>query len=62
MDLNLEDYYALLHPLVAIAAVFPMLGLIARLARQTRQRRLQSALSLCCTKRSQDCGEGYLPH
>jgi hypothetical protein len=42
MDLNLEDYYVLLHPAIAIVVIFPMLGLIARLAWQTRQRRLQS--------------------
>jgi MFS family permease len=43
MDLNLEDYYVLLHPAIAIVVVFPILGLIVRLAWQTRQRRLQFA-------------------
>ncbi|BAZ09137.1 hypothetical protein NIES4071_09430 [Calothrix sp. NIES-4071] len=43
MTLNLEDYYILLHPALAIVVGFPMLGLIARLAWQTRQRRLKTA-------------------
>jgi Protein of unknown function (DUF4079) len=43
MALNLEDYYILLHPALAIVVGFPMLGLIARLAWQTRIRRLNNA-------------------
>jgi hypothetical protein len=39
MALNLEDYYVLLHPALAIVVGFPMLGLIVRLAWQTRIRR-----------------------
>jgi hypothetical protein len=41
MDLNLEDYYTILHPTLAIAVIFPLLGLMVRLALQTRERRLQ---------------------
>lgn len=37
MDLNLEDYYTILHPTIAIIVIFPLLGLIVRLALQTRQ-------------------------
>jgi hypothetical protein len=36
MDLNPEDYYTILHPMIAIIVIFPLLGLIVRLALQTR--------------------------
>jgi len=42
MDLNLEDYYTLLHPTIAIVVIFPLLGLIVRLAWQTYQRRVHA--------------------
>jgi Protein of unknown function (DUF4079) len=36
-----RDMILLLHPFFAVVVVFPLLGLIVRLALQTRQRRLQ---------------------
>jgi hypothetical protein len=41
MDLNLEDVLLLvLHPMLAVVVVYPLIGVVVRLAWQTRQRRL----------------------
>ncbi|WP_421656284.1 DUF4079 domain-containing protein [Leptothermofonsia sp. ETS-13] len=39
--LDLQDTLAILHPALAVVIVFPLIGIVARLAWQTRQRRLQ---------------------
>ncbi len=41
--LNSEDVVSLIHPAIAVAVVFPLIGMVANFAWQTRQRRLQSA-------------------
>lgn len=41
--LGTEDLIALIHPALAVAFVFPTIGMVANFAWQTRQRRLQSA-------------------
>ncbi|MGV2831371.1 DUF4079 domain-containing protein [Myxosarcina sp. GI1(2024)] len=41
--LKAEDLVALLHPAIAVALVFPLIGMVANFAWQTRQRRLQTA-------------------
>jgi ABC-type uncharacterized transport system permease subunit len=41
--MELTDVILLLHPFVAVAVVFPLLGVVVSRALQTRQRRLQSA-------------------
>ncbi len=41
--MNPTDYAALIHPAIAIAFVFPIIGMVINFAWQTRQRRLQSA-------------------
>lgn len=41
--LKSNDLAALLHPALAVAFVFPIVGMVANFAWQTRQRRLQSA-------------------
>ena len=41
--LKSEDFATLLHPALAVAFVFPIIGMVANFAWQTRQRRLQSA-------------------
>jgi hypothetical protein len=38
-----EDLIALLHPAIAVAVVFPLIGMVVNFAWQTRVRRLQSA-------------------
>lgn len=38
-----EDLASLIHPAIAVAFVFPLIGVVANFAWQTRQRRLQSA-------------------
>ncbi|XHX77624.1 MAG: DUF4079 domain-containing protein [Stenomitos frigidus ULC029] len=40
MDLNLEDIILLLHPAIAVTVVFPLIGMVVRMAWQTRVRRL----------------------
>ncbi len=42
MDLNLQDYIVLLHPAIAVAVVFPIIGMVVKMAWQTRQRRLET--------------------
>jgi Protein of unknown function (DUF4079) len=42
MDLNLQDYMLLLHPAIAVAVVFPLIGMVVKMAWQTRQRRLDT--------------------
>lgn len=41
--MNPTDYAALIHPTIAVAFVFPIVGMVIYFAWQTRQRRLQSA-------------------
>ena len=41
--LDSHDLFSLLHPALAVAFVFPIIGMVANFAWQTRQRRLQSA-------------------
>jgi hypothetical protein len=41
--LKSEDLVALIHPAIAVAFVFPLIGIVANFAWQTRQRRLQTA-------------------
>ncbi|BAY80381.1 hypothetical protein NIES25_68690 (plasmid) [Nostoc linckia NIES-25] len=43
MTLNLKDVILLLHPIIAIVFVFPLIGIVVKMAWQTRQRRLQTA-------------------
>ena len=40
--MNTSDLLLLLHPLLAITVVFPTIGIIVRMAVQTRQRRLKA--------------------
>jgi len=40
---GLSDTLALIHPFLAVAIVFPTIGITAHMAWQTRQRRLQVA-------------------
>jgi uncharacterized membrane protein YeiH len=42
MALNFQDYILLLHPTIAIAVVFPLIGMVVKMAWQTRQRRLET--------------------
>jgi hypothetical protein len=42
MDLNLQDVILLLHPTIAVAFVFPLIGMVVKMAWQTRQRRLET--------------------
>ncbi len=42
-NLGTEDFVALIHPAIAVAFVFPLIGVVANFAWQTRQRRLQNA-------------------
>jgi len=42
-NLGNEDLISLIHPVLAIAFVFPMIGMVANFAWQTRQRRLETA-------------------
>lgn len=41
---ELSDAFTLLHPALAVVFILPLIGLVANLARQTRQRRLQIAV------------------
>jgi hypothetical protein len=41
MYLGFEDLFRLLHPAIAVTFVFPLIGMVLRMAWQTRQRRLQ---------------------
>lgn len=41
--MELKDFLALAHPVLAVAIVFPMLGIVLNMAWQTRQRRQQIA-------------------
>lgn len=41
MDLNTKDIILLLHPAFAVIFVFPLIGMVVRMAWQTRQRRLE---------------------
>lgn len=41
--MDLKDVLGLLHPAIAVALVFPLIGMVINLAWQTRQRRLQNA-------------------
>ena len=41
MDLNFEDLVLLLHPAIAVIVVFPLIGMVVRMAWQTRARRLE---------------------
>jgi drug/metabolite transporter (DMT)-like permease len=41
--MELKDFLALAHPILAIAIVFPMLGIVLNMAWQTRRRRQQIA-------------------
>jgi hypothetical protein len=43
MYLGLEDLFLLMHPALAVLIVFPLLGIVLRMAWQTRQRRLEVA-------------------
>lgn len=38
--MNAVDWLWLLHPALAVVLVYPLLGMVLRLARQTRDRRL----------------------
>jgi MFS family permease len=40
--MELKDTLALLHPAIAVAIVFPLIGIVVNFAWQTRQRRLQT--------------------
>lgn len=40
---QINDALTLLHPAIAVFLVFPLIGIVANLALQTRQRRLQNA-------------------
>jgi hypothetical protein len=40
--MEIADFLALIHPILAIIVVFPILGIVANFAWQTRQRRLQT--------------------
>lgn len=41
-NLGSEDLVSLIHPVLVVAFVFPMVGIVSNFAWQTRQRRLQS--------------------
>lgn len=40
LDMELQDFLALIHPALAVTIVFPCLGIVVNLAWHTRQRRL----------------------
>jgi hypothetical protein len=42
MALNLKDVILLLHPIIAVVLVFPLIGIVTKMACQTRQRRLET--------------------
>ncbi|MDX2255283.1 MAG: DUF4079 domain-containing protein [Pseudanabaenaceae cyanobacterium bins.39] len=39
--MELEDFFALIHPAIAVIVVFPLIGIVSHRAWQVRQRRLQ---------------------
>jgi Protein of unknown function (DUF4079) len=39
--MELEDFFALVHPAIAIIVVFPLIGMVVNRAWLLRQRRLQ---------------------
>ncbi|MBR8827473.1 MAG: DUF4079 domain-containing protein [Gomphosphaeria aponina SAG 52.96 = DSM 107014] len=39
--MNPQDYFALLHPIIAVSLVFPLIGIVVNRALLTRERRLQ---------------------
>ncbi len=41
--MDLKDIILLLHPAIAVAVVFPMIGIVVNRAWQTRQRRMETA-------------------
>ena len=41
--MEIQDFFALLHPAIAILVVFPLIGIVVNRALLTRQRRLQVA-------------------
>ncbi|MFN4280818.1 DUF4079 domain-containing protein [Thermosynechococcus sp.] len=49
MFLNLKDIILLLHPILACTFIFPVLGITAFFALQTRQRRLKDSASISTT-------------
>jgi drug/metabolite transporter (DMT)-like permease len=38
-----SDFFALIHPILAVAVVFPIIGIVTHYAWQTRQRRLKTS-------------------
>jgi hypothetical protein len=38
-----SDFFALIHPILAVTVVFPIIGIVTRYAWQTRQRRLKTS-------------------
>ena len=40
--MEISDFLALIHPILAVSVVFPIVGIVTHLAWQTRQRRLQT--------------------
>ncbi|MEE3716104.1 DUF4079 domain-containing protein [Tumidithrix elongata RA019] len=42
MNLDLTDLLRLIHPIIAVAIVFPLIGIVVNMAWQTRQRRLET--------------------
>jgi hypothetical protein len=40
--MEISDFLALIHPILAVSVVFPIFGIVTHLAWQTRQRRLQT--------------------
>ena len=42
-DLDTKDWLWLLHPSLAVALVYPLIGIVARMGIQTRQRRTEGA-------------------
>ena len=43
LSMTLEHWIIIIHPIVAVVIVFPLIGITANMAWQTRQRRIQSA-------------------
>jgi Protein of unknown function (DUF4079) len=41
--MDAKDVFGLVHPVIAVTLVFPILGMVANMAWQTRQRRLKTA-------------------
>ena len=41
--MELDDFFALIHPAIAVTIVFPLIGIVTHRAWQVRQRRLQLA-------------------